>query len=186
MSVLAVKIIEKYYKKNSDAFRILTEHSRAVSKKAVAIAGAVRELSPDVEFIKEASMLHDIGIFLTNAPDIDCYGEYDYLMHGVLGRELLEKEGLMKHALVCERHIGVGISLKQIIEEDLPLPKREMVSETIEEEIIALADNFFGKSEKNLTRERSVEEVRERIKKHGEEKLNTLNQWFVKYKIISK
>ncbi len=59
-------------------------------------------------------MLHDIGIFLTNAPHIGCYGDKPYICHGYLGREILDKEGLPGHAMVCERHVGAGLTVTDI------------------------------------------------------------------------
>ena len=54
---------------------------------------SVPELSPDIEFIRTAALLHDIGIFMTHAPKFGCFGDHPYLAHGYLGRELLEREG---------------------------------------------------------------------------------------------
>ena len=41
-------------------------------------------------------------------------------------RELLEKEGLPQHALVCDRHTGVGITIEDIRAQELPIPERDM------------------------------------------------------------
>ncbi len=101
----ALDVIEKYYEAGSTAYVFLVHHSRLVAQKAVEIADSVKGLSPNLQFIEEAAMLHDIGIFYTDAPKIGCYGYKEYLCHGYLGRELLEKEGLPAHALVCERHV---------------------------------------------------------------------------------
>jgi len=109
-----LEIIEKYYKDNPGAKDILIAHGEMVAKKATELAKKVKHLNPDLKFIKEAAILHDIGIFLTNAPQINCYGDKPYICHGYLGRELLEKEGLPKYALVCERHVGVGITIENI------------------------------------------------------------------------
>ena len=68
-------IIKKYYPESSDAYRILVTHSRSVADKALALARLHPEMNLDLTFIEEAAMLHDIGIFLCNAPDIDCHGE---------------------------------------------------------------------------------------------------------------
>src|SRR3990167_5700954 len=105
-------IIQKYYPINSKSYQFLVEHSNAVTKKAIETAEKVPHLNPDLKFIEEAAMLHDIGIFLTHAPEIECFGKKPYICHVYLGRELLEKEGVSKHALVCERHVGVGISIQ--------------------------------------------------------------------------
>jgi len=70
-----LEIIEKYYKDNPGAKDILIAHGEMVAKKATELAKKVKHLNPDLKFIKEAAILHDIGIFLTNAPQINCYGD---------------------------------------------------------------------------------------------------------------
>lgn len=164
-----LKIIEKYYKPDSETYRILTVHGRQVAETALELAQKVERLNPDLEFIKEAAMLHDIGIFLTNVPKIDCYGDKPYICHGYLGRELVETEGFSKHALVCERHVGTGITIENIEKNNLPLPKRDMRPQTIEEKIICLADKFYSK--KDLTSKKSIEEIKEEAASHGLENL---------------
>ena len=83
MDVIA--IIEKYYKKDSDLYKILIRHSKEVMNKALEIAKKHPELNADIQFIKEAAMLHDIGIFLTNATSIDCNGIAPYVCDGYMG-----------------------------------------------------------------------------------------------------
>lgn len=87
-----ISIIQKYYDVNSPIYTLLVTHSESVAKKALEIAKNVPQLHPDVQFIYEAAMLHDIGIFLTDTPNLDCYGDKPYICHGYLGREILEKE----------------------------------------------------------------------------------------------
>ncbi len=178
------RIIKKYYSQHPEAYKILAYHSLAVTKKALKIAKANIRLKPDLKFIKEAGMLHDIGVFLTDAPQIGCYGEKPYLCHGVLGREILEKEGLKKHALVCEKHVGMGITAQEIKKNNLPLPKRDMVPSSCEEEIICLADKFFSKSSKDLSLEEKVEEVKEETKRYGKEKEERLEYLLEKYSLV--
>jgi uncharacterized protein len=148
-----------------------------VTEKALVIARNVKHLHPDTSFISEAAMLHDIGVFLTRAPKIGCYGKHPYVCHGYLGREILEREGLMQHALVCERHVGMGLTVKDIKEKKLPLPLRDMVPMTIEEQIICYADKFFSKISDSLIKERSLESIREKIGKFGVEKLKRFDEW---------
>jgi uncharacterized protein len=45
---------------------------------------------------------------------LGCHGDRPYITHGIIGAELLGNEGLPGHALVCERHIGVGLSIEDI------------------------------------------------------------------------
>lgn len=168
-----VNLIKKYYAPDFSALSILLEHSRLVTKKCIQIAEAVSYLNPDMAFIKEAAMLHDIGIFLTNAPGIGCYGAKDYICHGYLGRELLEGDGFHAHALVCERHVGVGLTMSEIRLHNLPIPVRDMLPVTIEEKIICYADKFFSKDSPEV--EKTLEQVRMEIGRYGTEMLKRLD-----------
>ena len=159
-----LSIIKKYYKENSDLYHIIVGHSMDVMQKSLEIATKHPELNIDINFLSEAAMLHDIGINLTYAPNIECFGIMPYLCHGYLGRELLEKEGLEAHALVCERHIGIGLRKEDIIALSLPLPIRDMLPLTTEEKIISFADCFFSKT--NIGKEKSHKEVREVVSKY--------------------
>jgi uncharacterized protein len=169
-----LELIDKYYPPGSPARELLLEHSRLVAEKAAGIARRLGEPSLDLGFVYEAAMLHDIGIFLINAPRLGCTGEKPYICHGYLGRELLEKEGLPRHALVAENHIGVGLTAEDIRAQGLLLPLRDMVPRTTEEKIISFADKFFSKG---LRREKSVEELRISILRHGAEKLAVFDTW---------
>lgn len=171
-----IKIIEKYYKPGTKAYLFLVPHSKMVAQKAVYIANKVKHLNPDMKFIEEATMLHDIGIFLTNAPQLGCYGNKPYICHGYLGKELLESEGLPKHAMVCENHVGVGLTVRDIEENSLPLPKKDMLPITIEEQIICFADKFFSKDNDPL-KEKPIQKIREFIEKFGEDKLKRFDEW---------
>jgi len=177
-----LKIIQKYYNPKSKAYTFLVVHSKLVTRKALEIAKRIPELKPDLNFIEEAAMLHDIGICMTDEQVLDCHGINPYLSHGPLGREILEKEGLKEHAKVCERHTGVGISLKEIKGENLPLPKREMNPITLEEQIICFADCFFSKNPKKLHKEKSIEEVKEDLSKFGKDKVKKFEEWCKEFK----
>lgn len=165
-----LSIIEKHYPTGSLRWRIYLPHCQAVRDLALAIASANPELGADPEILEVGAMLHDIGIFMTDAPEIGCHGDLPYLAHGYKGRELLEKEGLPEIAPVCERHIGVGITVQDITDRNLPLPHRDMTPQTIEEQIICYADKFFSKSAHNLLKTKPLEKVKKSISKYGEDK----------------
>jgi uncharacterized protein len=171
-----LEIIAKYYKPRSKAYLILVGHCNLVTEKALKIAQNHKELLPDLAFIEEAAMLHDIGIFKTNAPNLFCFGEYPYLCHGYLGCELLVAEGYPEHGLVCERHTGVGITTEEITANKLPLPLRDFVPVSVEEQIVCFADKFFSKSREPF-QEKSVSEVRKSMRKFGEKNLLRFNEW---------
>ncbi|UCG95134.1 MAG: HDIG domain-containing protein [archaeon] len=174
-------IIRKYYEPGTKAYRFLVEHSKAVTEKALEVARRFMELHPkmkiDLKFIEEAAMLHDIGVFLTDAPEIGCHGKEPYVGHGWLGAELLRREGLPRHALVCERHVGTGIKRGEVEEQNLPLPRRDMMPETPEEKIVCFADKFFSKSPGKQGREHTIEEIRKELARFGKDNLKRFDEW---------
>lgn len=178
-------IITKYYPKESEAYKILMGHSEAVMQKAVKIAAEYQRKHPkekiDINLIREGALLHDIGSCLTSHKILGEKEGKPYILHGVLGREILEKENLPKHALIAERHIGVGITKEEIVKQKLPLPKREMIPETIEEEIVTYADCFFSKKEGFLEREESIKEIKAELAHFGLEKVKKFEEWMKKF-----
>ncbi len=159
-------LIEKYYPPKSFLYKILVDHSCHVARKSLEIARNLRHLGPDLEFIEAAAMLHDIGIFMTRAESIGCTGEFPYICHGYLGRQLLDDQGLdPAFGLVAERHTGAGITLDNIIQENLPLPKRDMVPVSLEEKIICCADKYFSKHPKNQDRIMTLPLIMEELEK---------------------
>ena len=171
------KIILKYYPKDTKRYKYYYTHVKAVTRLALRIAKDHPQYNPDLEYIEYASMLHDIGIFMTDAPEIGCTGKLPYICHGYLGRELLEKEGLEHIAPICERHIGVGITIEEIEARGLPIPKRDMTPQTIEEKIVCYADKFYSKSADDLNKPKSIEKIRRKMEKLGPEKLERFNQF---------
>ena len=170
-----IKIIEKYYDSKSSLYQILLTHSRHVTQKALSIAKAHPELHLDEQFIAEAAMLHDIGIYLTDAPDIECHGTYPYICHGYLGAYIVRNEGYPKHALVCERHTGTGLSLELILNNKMPIPHRDMIPQTLEEQVICFADKFYSKTK--IQKEKTVEEVKKSLARFGTEPLQRFDHW---------
>lgn len=170
-----IEIIDKYYQEGSELRHILLTHSCSVADKAVQIADRHPELQADRTFLYEAAMLHDIGIFLTDADGICCFGDKPYICHGYLGADLMRAEGYPRHALVCERHTGAGLSLEQIVTQNLPVPHREMVPVSIEEQIVCFADKFYSKTK--LDKEKTVEKARKSLERYGEAGLKRFDRW---------
>jgi uncharacterized protein len=173
--MIPVDIIKKYYYEGSDLYKILLEHSFSVADKSLCIAQLHPEMELDKAFIYEAAMLHDIGIFKTNAPDIYCFGMFPYICHGFLGSDLLKTEGFPRHALVCERHTGTGLSLAYIIQNKLPVPARDMLPKSPEEQLICFADKFFSKTHPN--REKPMDKIRKSLSKYGDEPVKKFDNW---------
>jgi len=173
-----VDIIPRFYPPHAYAFSILWRHSNAVAEKACAIAHTVAETEDvDINFVYQAAMLHDIGILFVHAPDLGCYGEHPYIMHGVCGAKLLRAEGLERHASVCENHIGVGLTIEDIEQQQLPLPQRNMLPQNIETQIVAYADLFFSKHPDRLELEKTPTQVRNSLKKFSTAKVEVFDSW---------
>ena len=56
-------IIDKFYPDDNTLKHILLTHSRSVADRALRIAEVHPELQLDKQFVEEAAMLHDIGIY---------------------------------------------------------------------------------------------------------------------------
>jgi uncharacterized protein len=158
-------ILDKYYPDDNDLRRLLLKHSRQVADRALLIVHKHKELPVDIQFLEEAAMLHDIGIFRCNAPSICCYGTEPYIKHGPIGGDILRNEGFPRHARVAERHTGTG------------LPGFE--PETLEEQIVCYADKFYSKSSPDHVR--TVLETAQSLEKFGREGVEKFLLWAKKF-----
>lgn len=170
-----LEIIKHYYPADDELRRLLLHHSKQVANRALAIAERHPELKLDRNFLYDAAMLHDIGIFLTDAPGIHCHGTHPYLLHGYLGAQLMRQEGLPDIARVCERHTGTGLTRANIEERGLPLPPGDYVPETMAEQVVCYADKFYSKS--HPLRERSVEQTAQSLEKFGRAGVEKFWRW---------
>ncbi|MDE6125840.1 MAG: HD domain-containing protein [Muribaculaceae bacterium] len=161
-------VIDRHYPAGSRRRDIYMRHCRSVADKAAAIARD-RALPLEAADIEAAAMLHDIGIFLTDAPGIDCHGTLPYLAHGYAGADLLRQEGVPeRYARVAERHTGSGLTPEEIAASGLPLPAgRSYLPETLLERLVCYADKFYSKS--GDMEEKPLERVRASIARFGTE-----------------
>ena len=174
--MLAVETVLMRYC-SPETVKILMIHGKMVAGKALQACAAVRADTDTRRLVIEAAYLHDIGVCKVNAPGIGCHASEPYIRHGVLGRELLEVEGLPQHALICERHTGIGLTVKDIVSQNLPLPQRDMTPETLAERIICYADLFFSKDPDRLEQEKPVEKIRKGLAKFGPDKVAVFDAW---------
>ena len=114
-------------------------------------------------------------VLAARAAGIQCFGTEPYICHGTIGAEILRNEGFPKHARVCERHTGAGITLKQIEERNLPIPHQDLLPENIEEQIVCYADKFFSKTK--LDKEKSMEQAVKSLQKFGEDGVERFRKW---------
>ena len=108
------------------------DHSLAVYKKAMEIATNFDDADKDL--IRKGALLHDIGRSKTHG-----------ITHAIEGVEIAKKYGYGEDVLnIIERHIGAGITESEA--EKLGLPVKSYLPETLEEKIVAHADNLTSGS----------------------------------------
>ena len=109
------------------------DHSIAVYNKALEIAKNFPDA--DLDLIKKGALLHDIGRSKTHG-----------IAHAVEGRKIACRYGYDENVLnIIERHIGAGITKKEA--KDLGLFEKSYVPQTLEEKIVAHADNLISGTE---------------------------------------
>ncbi len=110
----------------------LIEHSVAVCKKALKLSA---NFDVNIELLKTGALLHDIGRCKTNGID-----------HAIVGAEILKDLGFSNEvANIALRHIGAGIPKEEAIL--LGLPPKNYIPLSLEEKIVAHADNLIHWSE---------------------------------------
>lgn len=161
----AQQIIDKYYPEGSPLRDIYLQHCRSVADLALKI-NAGRNLGLDKDMVETAAMLHDIGIYMTDADGIQCFGSEPYIRHGLLGAELLRSEGMPEEiARIAERHTGAGITAEDVRNMHLPLPEKDYLPETLLERLICYADKFYSKT--RLDSAKSLDRVRQSMLRHS-------------------
>ena len=133
-------------------------------------------------------MLHDIGIRWCSAPSIFCEGTEPYIRHGYIGGQVLRREGFSRHARVCERHTGTGLSREQIEQQHLPLPLPPAEDcppapqgswpyepEYLEEQLVCYADKFYSKSHPD--RVMTVADTARSLERFGPEGVKKFLEW---------
>ncbi|AMD18412.1 hypothetical protein TL18_01465 [Methanobrevibacter sp. YE315] len=108
-------------------------HCKAVCKKAMKIAANFDDVNEDL--IRKGALLHDIGRSKTHG-----------ITHAIEGVKIAKKYGYSQDVLnIIERHIGAGITESEALK--LGLPEKSYVPETLEEKIVAHADNLISGSD---------------------------------------
>ena len=181
-------IIYHFYPHDTALRRLLILHSEKVRDKAFAILEEARRNNPstdllciDEQLVNDGALLHDLGIGRTYGPGIHCEGNEPYICHGIIGarmlRDLIDENRCLKFSVaperleqiarICERHTGAGLSMRDIVNQNLPItPPRDLVPETLEEKLVCLADKFYSKSG-DPSKEKDLERVKRSMMKFG-------------------
>lgn len=174
-------LYDAFYPAGTRARNILERHSISVASLAMEIA-RVHAPELDQSDVCTAAMLHDIGIFLTDAPAIDCHGCQPYLRHGILGADLLRRHGYPEFlARVAERHTGAGLTPSDAASFGIDAPGRVLMPSTVLEEIVCYADKFYSKS-RDMSR-KPLDRVRASLARFGDDTLARFDALHVRYSL---
>ena len=143
------------------------EHCKEVTSLAIEIAEKAKAAGQkvDLELVEAGALLHDSGRCRTHG-----------IAHAVEGFRLATGKGIEPEvAEIIKRHIGAGISKEEA--KDLGLPEDDYFPRTLEEKIVAHADNLVKGTNRitveerlELMRKKNVSEnVVQRVKKLAEE-----------------
>lgn len=153
---------------------------------------AVKGGSAPKEYLDEyaaliGGLLHDIGTYFVLESDGSnkCNGElrFDgphYILHGLRGYNYLIENGFSEDAAQFARnHTGVGLSREQVVAQKLPLPASDYIPQTVEQEIVMVADKYNSKS--IPPRFLTVETYRRKATRFGEDNAKRWMQLVAKY-----
>lgn len=105
-------------------------HCATVRAVADEIASMIPEADPDL--VVAGALLHDVGRSQTHS-----------IMHAVIGAQIAEKRGLPAEIVeIIRRHTGAGIDPEDAAE--MGLPPGDYIPRTIEQKIVAHADNLVS------------------------------------------
>lgn len=103
-------------------------HCKAVRRVAIRIA---KKAHANMKLVEAGALLHDIGRSKTQG-----------IMHGVEGATIARHLGLPERLVtIIERHVGAGIPKDEAMA--LGLPPKDYMPLTLEEKIVAHADNLI-------------------------------------------
>lgn len=142
---------------------IVVRHCRKVAEAAKALADSFEGLGRklDEHTVVAGALLHDIGRSRTQAVN-----------HGLVGAELLEKEGVDgRVAQIVRCHVGAGLSPEEA--KRVGLPDMDFVPRTLEERIVCFADKMV---DLDGVRPFEVEVRRFARKGHDVERLHALKR----------
>lgn len=111
----------------------VVSHIEAVADLAIEIAEAA---GADVALVTAGAMLHDIGRAGTHS-----------IGHAAAGADMLRERGLPEEVvLIVERHVGAGVTRSDAAR--MGLPDRDYIPRTLEQKVVAHADNMVDETER--------------------------------------
>lgn len=141
----------------------VVDHCKAVAALATRIA---KHCGADVEIVRIGALLHDIGRSKTHS-----------IRHAIEGARILKRMGMPRSIVeIVERHIGGGITEEEA--KSLGLPPKDYLPQTLEEKIVAEADNLV-QGKRIIGIGEAVQELKERRIYGGAERVQNLHRELV-------
>jgi len=145
---------------NENANEKIIKHVKMVYKLAMLIG---KYANADLKLIAAGSLLHDIGRTKTNG-----------IGHAVAGAEILRDKNIDERIVnIVERHTGAGITADEA--KNLGLPVKSYIPETLEEKIVAQADNLVS-GDRIITLDRTVKNYHEKGLYDAADRIIKLNE----------
>jgi tRNA (cytidine56-2'-O)-methyltransferase len=124
----------------------IISHATIVANIAAKMA---EKCETDVDLVRTAALLHDMGRTKTHGP-----------RHGFEGAEILRGFGFPENiVLIVERHVGGGLDSEDAAA--LGLPERDMIPVTLEEKIVCIADKLV-EDDKKVSIENEIQKLQEK------------------------
>lgn len=182
-----IEALHHKYTPADSVFDLVFTHCKIVSDIAQQCI-ANKHLAVDAELVKVGCLLHDIGVYPLFDKDGKERRDLHYIIHGIRGEEILRAEGLPEIIYrFASHHTGAGITKQGIKDLNLPLPPRDYLAETPEEELIMYADKFHSKwpgkfySEDEPPCFNTYEWSKRHVAKFGEDKVEKLGAMAEKF-----
>jgi uncharacterized protein len=164
-----IQTLHEKYAPTAEAFTLVHTHCEIVWGIAERLLSEPHLAHLDADLVRAGCLLHDIGVYRLYGDD----GRLDhenYVRHGLLGHELLAREGFPEPLCrFCSHHTGVGLTRHDIETRRLPLPPDDYLAVTAEERLVMYADKFHTKSRPSVFL--TPDEYAAHVRRFGEEKV---------------
>ncbi len=136
-------------------------HCEAVCRAAISIG---RRCGARLSLVEAGAMLHDLGRCRTHK-----------IQHALVGAAIARELGLPDEVvLMIERHIGAGLTEAEAV--TLGLPKKSYIPETLEEKVIAHADNLVDDTNRVPLRKAVIDFARRGLDDAAKRTINLHNE----------
>lgn len=135
-------------------------HCCTVEAVAKEIVSRVKGADPDL--VAAGALLHDIGRSVDHS-----------IMHAYIGSQIVQAHGLPQSIVdIVRKHTGAGLDAKDV--EELGLPDADYMPRTLEEKIVAHADNMVSDN-KVVKHSHSSDKLRNKGAERGADRIDALH-----------